>query len=54
MNNTTVNQNLESSIPGIFAAGDIRCGTSRQAITAAGDGAATALAAQKFMTLVSK
>ncbi|MCK4723747.1 MAG: FAD-dependent oxidoreductase, partial [Dehalococcoidia bacterium] len=46
-----VTSGLETSVPGIFAAGDIRSGSSKQAITAAGDGAAAALSAEKFITL---
>ncbi|MBM4432660.1 MAG: FAD-binding protein [Chloroflexi bacterium] len=45
-----VKGNLETSVPGIFAAGDIRSGSSRQAIAAAGDGATAALSAEKFIT----
>ena len=46
-----VTSSLETSVPGIFAAGDIRSGSSKQAITAAGDGAAAAFSAEKFITL---
>lgn len=46
-----VTSSLETSVPGIFAAGDIRSGSSKQAITAAGDGATAALSAEKFITL---
>jgi len=46
-----VTSSLETSVSGIFAAGDIRNGSSRQAITAAGDGATAALSAEKFITL---
>lgn len=44
------NENMESSVKGIFAAGDIRHNSARQAITAAGDGATAAINAQKFLT----
>lgn len=43
------NSKMETEIPGIFAAGDIRCGSGRQAITAAGDGAVAAINAEKFI-----
>jgi len=44
------NDKLETNIPGIFAAGDIRHNSVRQAITAAGDGATAAIYAEKFIT----
>jgi thioredoxin reductase (NADPH) len=44
------NENMETEIPGIFAAGDIRHNSGRQAITAAGDGATAAIYAEKFLT----
>ena len=40
---------METEIPGIFAAGDIRHNSPRQAITAAGDGATAAVYAGKFI-----
>ena len=43
------NENMETEIPGIFAAGDIRQNSARQAITAAGDGATAAIYAEKFI-----
>jgi len=43
------NDSLETEIPGVFAAGDIRYNSPRQAITAAGDGAAAAIYAEKFI-----
>lgn len=44
------NNKMETEMPGIFAAGDIRCDSARQAITAAGDGATAAIYAEKFIT----
>jgi len=44
------NDRMETAIPGIFAAGDIRRNSARQAITAAGDGATAAIYAEKFVT----
>jgi thioredoxin reductase (NADPH) len=44
-----VNDRLETSVPGIFAAGDIRSGSIKQVIGAAGDGAAAAVNAGKFL-----
>ncbi|MFC1941114.1 thioredoxin-disulfide reductase [Chloroflexota bacterium] len=44
------NEKMETEIPGIFAAGDIRLNSGRQAITAAGDGATAAIYADKFLT----
>ena len=41
---------LETSVPGIFAAGDIRSGSIRQVIGAAGDGAAAAVNAGKYLS----
>ncbi len=44
------NEKMETETPGIFAAGDIRRNSARQAVTAAGDGATAAIYAQKFIT----
>jgi thioredoxin reductase (NADPH) len=41
---------METSVPGIFAAGDIRSGSIRQLIAAAGDGAVAAVSAEKFLS----
>ncbi|MFC1974432.1 thioredoxin-disulfide reductase [Chloroflexota bacterium] len=46
----TTNARMETEIPGILAAGDIRSDSIRQAISAAGDGATAAIYAQKFLT----
>jgi thioredoxin reductase (NADPH) len=45
----STNEKMETSIPGILAAGDIRHNSARQAITAAGDGATAAIYAQKYL-----
>ena len=44
------NEKMETGVPGIFAAGDIRSNSIRQLITAAGDGATAAVYAEKFIT----
>ncbi len=44
------NEKMETEVPGILAAGDIRQNSGRQAITAAGDGATAAINAEKFLT----
>lgn len=41
--------NMESSVPGIFAAGDIRAKKYRQIATAVGDGAAAGMAATDYL-----
>lgn len=43
------NEKMETAVPGILAAGDIRHNSGRQAITAAGDGATAAINAQKYL-----
>jgi len=43
-------EKMETKIPGIFATGDIRYNSARQAITAAGDGATAAIYAEKFIS----
>jgi len=40
---------MGTNVPGIFAAGDARHNSARQAITAAGDGATAAFYAEKFL-----
>jgi len=44
-----VNGWMESEIPGIFAAGDIRSNTPRQVSAAVGDGAAAGMSAQRYL-----
>ena len=43
-------EKMETEIPGIFAAGDVRYNSARQVITAAGDGATAAIYAEKFIS----
>jgi thioredoxin reductase (NADPH) len=45
------NEVMETEIPGILAAGDVRRNSARQVITAAGDGATAALSAERFLNL---
>ena len=40
---------MRTAVPGIFAAGDVRADSSRQLISAAGDGATAALAAIRYV-----
>ena len=44
-------QKLETSVPGIFAAGDVRQKDVRQVSTAVGDGSTAAIAAEKYLML---
>ncbi|AVK95549.1 thioredoxin-disulfide reductase [Lysinibacillus sphaericus] len=43
------NDNMETNVPGIFAAGDVREKTLRQIVTATGDGSIAAQAAQHYV-----
>jgi len=40
----------ETKIPGIFAVGDVRYNSARQAINTAGDGATAAISAERFLS----
>ncbi len=44
-----VNEKMETEVPYIFAAGDIRSGSPRQVVTAVGDGAIAAITAQRLL-----
>jgi len=44
-----VNEKLESSLSGIFAAGDVRANSVRQVVTAAGDGAHAAFNTREYL-----
>jgi len=44
------NEKMETGVPGVFAAGDIRSNSIRQVIAAAGDGAIAAFYAEKFVS----
>lgn len=46
-----VNEDLETSIPGVFAAGDIRHSSARQIAAAVGDGVTAALSADRLINL---
>ena len=43
------NRMMETSIPGVFAAGDVTCAEVRQVVIAAADGCLAALSAEKFI-----
>ncbi len=43
-------ENLETNIPGIFAAGDVRKKSLRQISTSVGDGALAAITAERYLT----
>ncbi|MAG15386.1 MAG: thioredoxin-disulfide reductase [Dehalococcoidales bacterium] len=43
------NEKMETGVPGIFAAGDIRANSIRQVVAATGDGATAAVYAEKFI-----
>ena len=45
----STSQSLESSIPGVFAAGDVRAGSTKQVISAAGEGATAAITIRHYL-----
>ncbi len=46
-----VNDKMETSVPGVYAAGDIRSGSIRQVIGAAGDGAVAAINTGEYLMI---
>ncbi|MGB6836990.1 MAG: thioredoxin-disulfide reductase [Dehalococcoidia bacterium] len=49
-----VNDWMETDIPGLFAAGDVRVNSARQVVSAAGDGATAAIRADHYITSTFK
>lgn len=45
-----VNSRMETDVPGVFAAGDIRAGSPRQVSAAVGDGAIAAISAENYLS----
>ncbi len=45
----TTGTNLETSLPGVFAAGDLRAGSTKQAASAVGEGATAALMIRDYL-----
>jgi thioredoxin reductase (NADPH) len=43
---------FETSVPGIFAAGDVRYGSTKQVAAAVGEGAAAALMIREYLKTV--
>ncbi|MBU1163465.1 MAG: FAD-dependent oxidoreductase, partial [Proteobacteria bacterium] len=44
-----VDSNMQSSVPGVFAAGDVRSTGLRQIVTAAGDAASAVFSAEHYI-----
>lgn len=47
-----VNGQMETGVPGIFAAGDIRAGSIRQVSSAVGDGATAAISVERYLSSI--
>lgn len=48
------NQHLETSLPGVFASGDVRSGATMQIASAVGEGASAALAIREYLDTFEK
>jgi len=48
----TTNSTLETSLPGVFAAGDVRQGSTKQAASAVGEGATAALMIREYLKTI--
>ena len=46
------NEWMETELPGVFAAGDMRANAARQAVSAAGDGATAAIRADQYISAI--
>jgi len=49
-----VNEEMMTSVPGVFAAGDVLCTNIKQAVIAAADGVKAALAVDKYLNKKAK
>jgi thioredoxin reductase (NADPH) len=47
------NEKMETNIPGVYAAGDVRVTPLRQVVTACADGASAALSAIRYINALS-
>ncbi len=45
-----VDEWMETGVPGLYAAGDLRCNSARQVVSSSGDGATAAIAAERYLS----